>query len=304
MGQDAIMKTSAYPTRRWLACICLCFTCVTNSLAAVDICQEPAADSHLSFAYYQHEKSSIGRGPGETRQENHNIDLQIRSNDKWAFGAGHQYTILNADQLDLQTNGHLHTFFLPMHRMSQAGRKAFRFSIAPALSASSNVMKDPDQYDADALQLLAALVWSREVSDQVGVRYGICGDHRFGRYRIYPLISVDLQPHPDWMIELGFPVSRLGYQISKSLASLLRAGPDGNEWHVSDRSLERKSQLVYEAFIFEWALIWQAHEHFVLTASVGSQFHNRFEMTLLNDSRERFSGETVTRIGAAITWNF
>ncbi len=299
-----LFRISAHLVRSWLACVCLCLSCVSNSLASVDICQEPTADPHLSIAYYQHEKSSIERNLGETKQESYDIDLQFKPNHKWAFGAGHRYTILNVDRLELQTNGHLHTFFLPVHRLSQADRKSFRFSIAPTLSASSNVMKDPDEYVADALQLLAALVWGRQVSDQVGIRYGICGDHRFGSYQIYPLFSVDWQPHPDWMIEVGFPTSQLSHQVTEGLTSLLRIAPNGNEWYVKDKSLEKHSQLIYEAYVLEWAFNWRAQEYFMLTASVGREFHSRYEMTLLNENRVRLSSDSATRVGVALAWFF
>jgi len=288
----------------WLAMPCLYLSCVSNSLASVDICQEPTAGSHLSIAYQKDEKSSFERGLGEARQENYEFDLQFDLNNKWVIGAGHRYTNLNVGGLDLQSNGHLHTFFTPLHRLSQAEGKRFRFSIAPALSASSNVMKDPGEYSADALQLLVALVWSRQVSAQVGMRYGICGDYRFGNYRIYPLVSVDWQLHPDWKIELGFPVSQLSYRISINLVSSLRVAPDGNEWYVSDKSMQKKSKLVYEAYALEWAFDWRGHERLSLTASVGIQFDSRYELTLLDDSRATVSGESVARIGTAFVWHF
>ena len=298
------MRIDTHLYHSWLAIMCLCLCCVSNSLASVDICQGPTAGSHLSIAYQKHEKSSFERGLGETRQENYEFDLQFELNNKWVIGAGHRYTILNVDGLELQTNGHLHTFFTPLHRLSQAEGKRFRFSIAPALSASSNVMQDPGEYSADALQLLVALVWSRQVSAQVGMRYGICGDHRFGNYRIYPLVSVDWQLHPDWKIELGFPVSQLSYRISKNLVSSLRVAPDGNEWYVSDKSLQNKSKLVYEAYALEWTFDWRGHERLSFMASVGIQFNNRYELTLLDDSRDTVSGESVTRFGTAFVWHF
>ncbi len=292
------------PVRRCIMGMCLCLSCLSNSLASVDICQQPTAYSYLSIAYYNHETSSFGRSIGETNQENSNFDLLFKLNDNWAFGSGHRYTILNVAPLPLQTNGYLHTFFLPLHRQSQSDRKSFRVSIAPALSASSNVMKSPSEYSADAFQLLAALVWSRQLSDRVNLRYGVCGDHRFGSYEIYPLVSVDWQPHADWTIELGFPTSQLTYQVSRSLTSSLRIAPDGNEWFIKDKGLQKQSQVVYEARMLEWALNWQAHEHFMMTASVGRQFHNRYEMTLLDDSRVRLRSDSVTRIGAAVVWRF
>ena len=290
--------------RSCLTGMCLSLFCFSNSLAGVDICRQPTVYSQLSIAYYKHEKSSFESGIGETKQENVNFDLLFKLNDNWAFGAGHRYTILNVEPLELQTNGHLHTFFLPLHRQSQSDRKSFRFSIAPALSASSNVMRNPGEYQVDALQLLAALVWSRQLSDRMSLRYGVCGDHRFGRYEIYPLISVAWQPHADWTVELGFPASQLTYRVSASLTSSLRIAPDGNEWYVRDKSLQKRSRLVSEARMLEWAFNWQAHEHIVMTASVGRQFHNRYEMTLLDDSRVRLSSDAVTRIGAALAWRF
>ena len=290
--------------RSCLTGMCLSLFCFSDSLAGVDICRQPTVYSQLSIAYYKHEKSSFESGIGETKQENVNFDLLFKLNDNWAFGAGHRYTILNVEPLELQTNGHLHTFFLPLHRQSQSDRKSFRFSIAPALSASSNVMRNPGEYQVDALQLLAALVWSRQLSDRMSLRYGVCGDHRFGRYEIYPLISVAWQPHADWTVELGFPASQLTYRVSASLTSSLRIAPDGNAWYVRDKSLQKRSRLVYEARMLEWAFNWQAHEHIVMTASVGRQFHNRYEMTLLDDSRVRLSSDAVTRIGAALAWRF
>ena len=112
------------------------------------------------------------------------------------------------------------------------------------------------------------------------------------------------QFHPDWNLQLGFPNSKLSYQISAPLSSTLRIGPDGNEWFVLDKSLTISSQFVYEAYTLEWAFDWQLHDDFTITASIGRQFHNRFEMTLLDQSRVRLSGDPVTRVGAALEWRF
>ncbi len=288
----------------YLAGMCLFLSSFSNSAASVDICRQPTDDSHLSIAYYDHARSFVDRGNATTNQENLNSDLLFKLSDNLALGIGHQYTILNADLIEPQTNGHLHTIFLPLHRHTQSDRGSVRFSIAPALSASSNVISDPGSYNGDALQLLAALVWSRQMSNQFDLRYGICGDHRFGRYRIYPSIGIDWQPHADWTIELGFPTSQITYQVSKSLTSSLRIAPDGNEWHVRDKSLQKQSQFIYEALLLEWAFSWNAHKHIVISASVGRQYHNRYEMTLMDDSRVRLHSDPVTRIGAALVWHF
>ena len=68
--------------------------------------------------------------------------------------------------------------------------------------------------------------------------------------------------------------------------------------------MEKQSQLVYEALLLEWAFNWQAYEHFTITASIGRQFHNRYDLTLLDDSQTRLSSDSVTRIGAGLSWHF
>lgn len=295
---------NAFLLRTCLCCVCLCLPCISTVSASVDICQEPTAESHLSIAYYDKEETSLGRGLGETNLENFSTDLLFKSNDNWIYGGGHRSTILNIDRLELQTNGYLHTFFFPVHRLSQSNNRSFRFSIAPALSASSNVTSDPDEYTADALQLLAALVWGWQSSDRLGLLYGICGDHRFGEYHVYPVISLYWQPHADWIIDFGFPTSQVSYQVTKSLTSSLRIAPNGNEWHVKDKNLDKRSQLVYEAYLLEWAFNWRAHRHFMLTASVGREFHSGYEMTLLDETRVRLSSDSATHVGVALAWFF
>jgi len=288
----------------YLAGMCLFLFGLSNSAASVDICRQPTDDSHLSIAYDNHDRSFVGRSKSTTNQEYLNSDLLFKLSDSLALGIGHRYTILNADLIEPQTNGYLHTIYLPLHLHTQSDRGSMRFSIAPALSASSNVISDPGSYNGDALQLLAALVWSRQISDQLNLRYGICGDHLFGRYTIYPSIGVDWQPHADWTIELGFPSSQITYQVSRRLTSSLRIAPDGNEWYVRDKSMEKQSRFIYEALLLEWAFSWKADERVVISASVGRQLDNRYEMTLMDDSRVRLHSDPVTRIGAALVWHF
>lgn len=262
------------------------------------------AETHLTIAYYEQEKSSFEGGRGATNRDDYSTDLLLMSNKKWAFGFGHRSTILNVADPALQTNGYLHTFFLPVHRTSHSDSKSFRLSVAPALSGSSNVTKNPDEYTRDAFQLLAAMVWSSRVSDQLGLSYGICGDHRLGGYQVYPVINFDWQLRPDLRIELGFPTSQLSYEVTKRFNFLVRISPNGNEWYVKSENLEKSSKLVYEAYLLEWAFNWRLHQHFMFTASVGRDFDGQYEMTLLDDSRVRLSIDPATRVGVALAWFF
>jgi hypothetical protein len=288
-----------------LAALWLYLACVPDSLASVDICQKPVSDSYFSTDFNKHNQSSLEGNLGNARQENYDLDLVVKSKDNGlSFGFGHRYTIINFDRITPGTNGHLHTLFLPFHKLSQNNHRNFRVSIAPAVSASSNVINHPGRYTADALQLLAALVWDRHLSDQVSLQYGICGDHRFGSYQIYPLISVHWQLHPDWEAELGYPAARLSHQLSPKLNSVLRITPDGNEWYVLDEDRTQRSKFVYESYALEWTFNWQVREKLTLTASVGRQLRNRYQITLQDGSRIQLAGDSASRIAAGLRWRF
>jgi hypothetical protein len=284
--------------------VCLLLPCISGASTGAEVCQALKPESRLSIAYYDHEKTALGAGGATSEPENFSTDLLYNTRGDWSFGFGHRTTVLNVDGLDLQTNGYLHTFFLPVHRVSESDDKTFRFSVAPALSGSSNVTKDPDEYSADALQLLAALVWEGPLRDRWALSYGICGDHRFGDYQIYPAVSATWQLNPDWSLEFGFPRSQLSFQVSDTFATVLRIEPIGNEWYVKDDSLQKDSQLLYEAYILEWAFRWRAHRHFMVSASVGREFDRRYELTLLDDSIVGLTGDASTRIGLGLAWIF
>lgn len=284
--------------------ICAILLYPSPSLASADVCQQPRNYSHLSLAYYSYDESAVAGTIGQVNQENHHFDLLYKLNESWVTGVGHRYVILGVDPIELQTNGHLHTLFFPLHKQTESGNGSFRFSIAPALSASSNVMKDAGEYSSDSFQLLAAFIWSRELSERATLRFGACGDSRFGDYQIYPSIGIDWRPRADVTIELGFPTNRLTYQAQPNIDLSVRIAPDGNEWHVKSKDLQKESQLVVEAFLLEGTVNWHVRKQLTITASIGQQFHSRYDVMLFDDSRTRLYAESVIRIGAALEWRF
>ena len=86
--------------------------------------------------------------------------------------------------------------------------------------------------------------------------------------------------------------------------SSLRVSPNGNEWYVKDKSLEKSSTLIYDAYVLEWAFNWRLHQHLALSAIVGREFGGRYDMTLSDDSRVRLAGHSATIVGATLTWSF
>ena len=273
-------------------------------LADIDVCQQPGDYSSLSLAWYQQDRSALDANAGEISRKDQLADLQYKVSDTWSIGIRHRYVILDVEPAELQTNGHLHTLSFPVHRRGGSDEKGFRFSIAPTLSASSNVMKDPGEFTADTFQLLAAAIWNRQLASGADLSYGICADHRFGEYAIYPSIMLAWRPRQHWLIELGFPVTRLSYRVSPKMTTSLRIAPDGNEWQVKSRDLERQSQLVHEALQLRLALDWQAGERIGLRVEIAQLFRSRYDVVLADDTRAELALDTATRIGAAVEWRF
>ena len=85
---------------------------------------------------------------------------------------------------------------------------------------------------------------------------------------------------------------------------MLRISPDGNEWHVKSKDLEKQSRLVFRALLVEWAFKWQASERAAVTVGVARTFDNRYDATLLDDRRMKLSHDAATRVGAALQWRF
>jgi hypothetical protein len=271
--------------------------------AGADVCEDPGEQSFAAVAFVNHERSPVSGRVGTTNQQNQNLDLMFASDAGLSWGFAHRYLIFDFSGIEPQTNAHLHTSFVPLHWRFH-GRRSLRLSVAPALSASSNVMGHPREYESDTPQLLVALVAGKQLSEHLTVDYGLCGDHRFGEYRLYPVVGIDWRPEPDWTFELGFPTSRIRYDIDDSLSSALQIAPDGNEWHVEDRDFTAGSQFLYEAVALEWVTQWRFRPELTIELSLGRQVHNRFEMTLEDGERVSLSGDPANRIGVGLRWRF
>ena len=300
------LPTSERPGRvlRKLAMACLViFPMACTARADSSVCEPPGDHSFIRGGYFDQEGAAVTDRTAAARQEHHEFDLQFQ-NDGWTIGASHRYVILDIEPLELQTNGHLHTLSMPLHWQRDSDGKGLRLSVAPALSTSSNMMKDTASDTRDGLQVLGAAVWYRDLSSRTTVRYGLCGDHRFGDYRIYPTIAIAWRPHDDWLLEPGFPTTRITYAAHADVDIVLRVAPAGNEWRVSSADRQRTSRLVYESVRVELTADWRAGSRFVVSVSVGRQFDNRYDVVLQDDSRTQLETDDATRIGAALTWRF
>lgn len=272
--------------------------------ASASVCGSPAESSEVSAGFVRQEEATLEPPPGTTREEHRIFDVFLKpASGLWSFGFGHRYAILNFDDVTPQTNAHLHTAYFPMHRIREGDHTSFRASVAPALSASSNIIGHPQEYRSETLQFLFAVAWHRQFAGWT-LRYGICGDHRFGEYRVYPSIGTVWQPHPDWTLDVGFPDTLLTYRFNRRLSSDIGISPAGNDWHVADRSMSEESRLVYEGYVIDWQLQWDAMPALSISAGLGATMDSRYELTLMDGERIRVSADPVLGINAGLRWKF
>jgi hypothetical protein len=267
------------------------------------VCEDPGTVSYVSAAVVDHDVSVLGP-QGTTEQRNQELRMLARGPSSLSLGFSHRYSKFDFTDIEPQTNAHLHTSEFALHWRRGSRRDNVRVSVAPTLSASSNVLGHPRKYRSDTWQLSLALVRQQPLSDSLVARYGLCSDDRFGRYRLYPTAALEWRPHPDWEIDLGFPTSAITYRIGDALSSVLRASPDGSEWHVMNRDFDAESRFVYESYAVEWLFEFETGNHLSLVAGIGRQLRSNFEMTLQSGERLSVDSRPVDRIRAEIRWRF
>lgn len=268
------------------------------------VCENPGPGPFVAAALVDHDRSVLDPGPGSTGQMNQSLQVLVRGSGNFAFGYDHRYTKFDFEGVEPQTNAHLHSAAFPIHWTRKSQRGSLRVAIAPTLSTSSNVLGHPRKYRADILQVAFALMWERSLSDTSRLRYGMCGDDRFGRYKILPAAVFEWQPHPDWKLDLGFPVSSVTFSIGETLRTGLVAMPDGSEWQVMNRNFDAESRFVHESYVVEWMVELDAGEHVSIAGGFGRQMGNRFEMTLESGERVEIEGEDVNRTRVELRWRF
>lgn len=293
-------RHSSPPPARWLAGTLL-LAPTAYGAASFDVCREPAPESSIRAAYDHYDDVDFANaGLG---RYNWAADLAILNRHGWLIGGAYRGTFVDESDIGFRTNGYLHSFYFEMQRLRSAERN-LRLAFAPALSGSSNVTKDPDQYDADAWQFLFAAVWEWPDGDAFAWRAGLCADHRFGRYRAYPVAAVAWRPDDRWFVEAGYPDIHIRYRPNGALSTAFSVYPNGNEWYVKDKSLEFASMFEYRAWAADLSITWQLPHALALTAVGGVDFDAEYRGERADGSRPVMDAGTVGRIGIEFAWVF
>ncbi len=306
---DACLRTAiARAPSHFLICLLL-VTGSTLPIASVvagvvDVCSEPSAGTWMSLEYFDQQTALLKGGNGTTNREDYGADLLVDLQNGWRIGAGYRGTSLRVSGLPLQTNGYLHTLYLPVHRVGKIGSGSYRIGVAAAVATSSNVFSDPGRYTTEDVQLPVAFVWSRRTAPENVLRIGVCADRRFGNRRVYPVLLTEWELGVDWQLALGYPVSALTYRARERIRLRLGVGPAGHAWRVQNRNFTRQSRLTYEAQRLDVSVEWRGQSGIRIAAILGIDLNGRYDLPLSDGRRGRFSTDSPAHFGVRVARQF
>ena len=283
---------------------CLCLLAIIVLLYAAPVAAMDAGDNrycghtqqrHLSvfserLQDAELDDSSLGdSGPGdsdmgdssEVSYESRGISSGLASSSSGekttSVDFDYRYTILGFDGAARpDSNGHLHAIIVPITGRDDRQDHTLVYYLAPALSVSSNALKDPDLIDADALQLRAGLWYRKAVDDRQAWFAGLRADYRFGPYRLYPVAGYCWKPDDMWQFQLALPDFSITGHLTDAISVDLFVSPDGNRWHVFNKDKTRQSDFAYNAIVSGISLDWQLNQSVGLSIGIISHSRRRF----------------------------
>ena len=170
-----------------------CGTKQSHAILSAEKLKSAALDDGTEVEFSRRDLAS---GLIVSREQGHKVTVEFNF----------QYTIISFDDsITPMTNGHLHTWDFPFQgRLSNIDSELF-YDITPAISVSSNVLKNPELIGSDGLQLYTSLVYKKNTSVNTAWFLGFRSDHRFGSYKAYPVVGVCIQAANDWILQLALP---------------------------------------------------------------------------------------------------
>ena len=182
--------------------------------------------------------------------------------------------------INAQSNDHLHTWDFPFEGHLSKANSILFYNITPALSVSSNALKNPELIDSDALQLRAGLVYKKHFSPGYDWLLGINSDHRFGAYKTYPVVGVCMSPASDWILQLALPDFNIQKIFNRGFSLKLFANPIGNQWHIFSKDLTQESNFTYNAIAIGLSAQWRINASLVVSMDIENQTNRQLSFEL------------------------
>jgi hypothetical protein len=214
----------------------------------------------------------------------------------------HDYSIydldLGAESAPPSGNGHLHRLAVDGD-FSSLLSEGWQLRLQPALAVSSNQLRSPKKIELEGLQLNGALLRHVTTGANSGWTAGLCADQRFGDYRIYPSVSWQRSTNA-WLVQIGWPDSRLTKQLSPTLHTSLQVFPGGDRWHVLGQ--EQHHWFSHENWTARWALEWRLFPALGLELSASLLFDNRVSFETADGNSFEGKTDAPQQWGLSLIW--
>jgi len=216
----------------------------------------------------------------------------------YALGANLDYTIMDFNGITPMTNGHLHNWRVPVSgNVINAGSEV-HYTVTPAISVSSNALRNTDLLDKEALQLNLGLIYKKRGQQTLTWIIGALADHRFGDYGLYPVAGICWRPAQDWAVQLAMPDISVRKIMSGGISLKFYLAPEGNQWHVFSKDEQRNSDLSYKAIVSSISAQWSITPAAVLNLEFVK--HTRREFSLVLDDNSLLNAGAASSTGVML----
>jgi hypothetical protein len=286
------------------------FVCVTFSgelfaIASNQYCTNDVKRHHIDLYGGSLQSAPLDTGTEVTlsRQELRTGVITGNEHDhSMAIDFNFQYTIASFDNsISQMTNGHLHSWDFPVSWHSKGTDYTLDYYLAPVISVSSNVLKNPDLLDREAMQLWTGMIYNKHMDHESTWLLGFRSDHRFGTYRLYPVAGFCWRPNADWQLQLVLPDFSIRRSFSNGINIKLFASPDGNKWHVFNKETTRNSDFFYNAIVSGLTVEWLINSTVSLELNVVEHLRRRFSFVLDDGTLIETNARSSTGVAVGIS---
>jgi hypothetical protein len=194
------------------------------------------------------------------------------------LGFDYQYTRYVYDGIDGR-NRDLHRFQFPFGYRGTLNGWKIDSSVAPGISASSNVLKEFfDRISSDDLFTTVRLQGRREAAWHDWV-IGLAYDRTFGRPLVYPIAGLEMSPSDRLDVRLAFPDPGFRYRWSDGQSLSGRLFPAGHQWHVMTDDFDAEFDYRVEGIRAQLGWSIRLWKEITLDVSGGYEFARKHYLT-------------------------
>ncbi len=260
---------------------CVVFSGELFAVAGNQYCNDDINQHHIGLSTGKLQNAALDSGAevSFSRDElSTGIIASSEDNHSMAIDFNFQYTIVGFDDaVSPMTNGHLHSWDFPVSWHNKGADYTLDYYLAPVISVSSNVLKNPDLLDREGMQLWTGMLYKKTLNQESAWLLGFRSDHRFGPYQVYPVVGICWQPDANWQLQLALPDFSIRRFFSNGINIKLFAEPDGNKWHVFSKDKTKNSDFIYNAIVTGLSIEWRINSTL------------RLELSAVKHSRREFS---------------